>query len=78
MDPTIITAAHALGEVAGRSTPSVDAEDLRTGLMRGDINGVTMYSFGTHLRTNRRSQMSVKKVGAKPNGQNAPAENDKA
>ena len=76
MDPTIITAARALGEVAGRSPPYVDAVDLCTGLMRGDTDAVTMYSFGIQLRTNRRSRMSIEKLQASPNGRNARAAKD--
>ena len=76
MDPTIITAARALGEVAGRSPPYVDADDLWTGLMRGDTDAVMMYSFGTQLRPNRRSRMSVEKLRAKPDGRNARAAKD--
>lgn len=76
MDPTIITAARALGEVAGRSPPYVDADDLWTGLLRGDTDAVTMYSFGTQLRTNRRSRMSLEKLRAKPDGRNARAAKD--
>ena len=76
MDPTIITAARSLGKVAGRSPPYVDADDLWTGLMRGDTDAVTMYSFGTQLRTNGRSRMSVEKLRAKPNGRNARAAKD--
>ena len=76
MDATIITAARALGEVAGRSPPYVDADDLWTGLMRGDTDAVAMYSFGTQLRTNRRSRMSIEKLRAKPDGRNARAAKD--
>ena len=76
MDPTIINAARALGEVAGRSPPYVDADDLWTGLMRGGTDAVTMYSFGTQLRTNRHSRMSIGKLRAKPIGRNAPAEKE--
>ena len=77
MDPTIITAARTLGEVAGRSPPYVDADDLWTGLVRGDTDAVTMYSFGTQLRTNHHSRMSVEKLLAKPDGRNARAANNK-
>ena len=76
MDPTIITAARALGEVAGRLPLYVDADDLWTGLMRSDTDAVKMYSFGTQLRTNRRSRMSVEKLRAKPDGRNAQAAKD--
>ena len=76
MDQTIINAARALGEVAGRSPPYVDAEDLWTGLMRGDTDAVTMYSFGTQLRTNRRSRMSIDELRAKPTRRNTRAAKD--
>ena len=76
MDPTIITAARALGEVAGRSPPYVDADELWTGLVRGDTDAVTMYSFSTQLRTNRRSRMSVEKLLAKRDGRKARAAKD--
>ena len=53
-----------------------DADDLWTGLVRGDTDAPTMYSFGTQLRTNCRSRMSVEKLLAKPDGRNARAAKD--
>ena len=73
---SIIAAARALGEVAGRSPPYVDADDLWRGMMRGDTDAVTMYSFGMQLRTNRRSRMTVQQLQAKPDGRKARAARD--
>ena len=47
-----------------------------TGLMRCNTDAITMYSFGTQLRTNRRSRMSAEKLRAKPDGRNGRAAKD--